>query len=188
MYEFGWILIHPLLRGFAMAKIAKKRSNYASNLVWRLSGSNKNVVDKTPEGICEPLYHPEKIKAYRLEVEICGETYGPYSAGCHDSTFEDVCWKMRTKLRGHIKEPDEDGCKVFNFGMLTGFQDIHMAPHWFGGVTMLKELMDAGFVMSEYEVERAYPGETQVVWYKNNAVKIASFSFDEVLSMIKDRH
>ena len=42
--------------------------------------------------------------------------------------------------------------------------------------------------MSEYEVERAYPGETQVVWYKNNAVKIASFSFDEVLSMIKDRH
>jgi hypothetical protein len=51
MYEFGWILIHPLLRGFTLAKIAKKRSNYASNLVWRLSGSNKNVVDKTPEEI-----------------------------------------------------------------------------------------------------------------------------------------
>lgn len=172
-----------------MAKIGKRRSNYASRLIDRLNGVRSTKIDNSSgTAIEEPLYHPEKIRAFRLEVEICGDTYGPYSAGCHDSTFEDVCWKMRTKLRGHIKEPDEDGCKVFNFGMLTGFQDIHMAPHWFGGVTMLKELMDAGFVMSEYEVERAYPGETQVVWYKNNAVKIASFSFDEVLSMIKDRH
>lgn len=167
-----------------MAK-KKVRDTYSSRLLLRLRGVNVKSISVVKQDEV-PLYHPEPIRAYRLEVEICGDTYGPYTAGVHARQYEKVCDKMRMMLRGWIKEPDEDGCKKFQFGMLTGFQDIWLVRHWFGGVHMLKELMDTGFNLVEYEVVRAYPGESQVVWFKENATKIRSYNYEEVMDLLHE--
>jgi hypothetical protein len=120
----------------------------------------------------------------RLEVEVNGITYGPLSAGIFDRTFEKVCSAYRSSLSGSIKDPWEDGCSVFESGMVCGAQNVLSMLHWIPSRIIYDSLIDAGFSLNIYSLPCSliYHGRTQSVWYPGDATYVEATSLDRLVN------
>ena len=127
------------------------------------------------------------ITVYRIEKEINGNTFGPFTASCYDSTLTNACNYYKEQLVSIGNEPKDDGCKDFDCSMLCGISNYMHFMTWFAPLWGVNALIEAGFQISVYHVpeEHVFEGETQIVFRPEYAKKVGSISIDQLLDTLE---
>lgn len=126
-------------------------------------------------------------RVYRLEVPIVFgiskklSTYGPFCAGIYDKKYQKVCDTYRSKLRGGIKEPQEEGL-TFYAGMVCGANSYMNLRKWITCGWAFNDLIKAGFKINMYDLpeNKVQHGDSQSVWHPDDAILVGEITLDEM--------
>ena len=127
------------------------------------------------------------ITVYRIEIEINGNTFGPFTASASDLTLTKACNYYIDQLISVGELPKDDGCKEFDYSMLCGISNYMHFMTWFVPLWGVNELIEAGFQIAVYHVpeEHAFEGETQIVFRPEHAKKVGTISIEQVLDTLE---